>query len=415
MKTCDWLVVGGGLAGSALGYELRRAGFSVLLLEQAEGYPPPNTATNCSYGGIAYWSGTTPLMQQLCREGIELHRTLSAELDGDTEYRELNLLLTIDPDRDPQAVAEAYCKMETVPTLVDKATARELESLLNLDAISGVLVVKHGHVSPEAIVQTYQQAFLRLGGEICHEQVTEFLQSETDSTRYHEVKTAAANRYFAENVVVCAGGLSRSLLRKAGLAVRLYATIAELIELPPGEIQLRSIVMPAELKRFELEAAAAAADSLWDEPNQEIAPAILDAGVVQFRNGRIRIGQISRVFSDPLVPTESLGGEQAMRQAIGRLIPVLKDQPGQWRSCPVAFSCDRLPLVGAIPGQTGIQVFSGFGNPFAILPPLARRFAHHAAGQPDPLLLQVSPDRFQRSMQSSFPKEVSASTQANSA
>ncbi|MBD1849580.1 FAD-binding oxidoreductase [Leptolyngbya sp. ST-U4] len=395
MKTYDWLVVGSGLAGSALGYELARAGYRVLMLEQSATASSPTThnATQCSYGGIAYWSGTTPLMRQLCQEGLELHRTLSAELDGDTEYREVDLLLTIDPDRDPQAVASAYSKMDVVPTLVDSVIACELEPLLNPDAIAAALVVKHGHVSPETIVRAYQQAFLRLGGEICYEQVTGFWQSEADLSRYQGVQTETSH-YVGENVVVCAGGLSRSLFRKAGLAVRLYATIAELIELPPGEVRLQSLVMPAELKRFELEAAAGAVDSLWNEPDQEITPAILDAGIVQFRDGRIRFGQISRVLSNPLTPTEALGGEQAMRSAIGRLMPALKDQPGQWRSCPVAFSCDRLPLVGAVPDRAGIHVFSGFGNPFAILPPLARRFAYHAAGQPDPLLLQLSPARF---------------------
>lgn len=400
MKTYDWIVVGGGLAGSAVAYELVRAGLSVLLLDQtaaasltASGSTPINTATNCSYGGIAYWSGTTPLMRQLCQEGIELHRTLSAELDGDTEYRELNLLLTIDSDRNPEAVTAAYRSMDIVPTLIDTATACELEPLLNPNAIAAALMVKHGHVSPEAIIHAYQQAFLRSGGELVDEQVSGFCLAEANPTQCQGVRTAA-NRYWGDNVVVCAGGLSRSLLHQAGLTVPLYATIAELIDLPPGVLQMRSLVMPAELKRFALEETAAA-DSRWNEPGQEIAPAILDAGVVQFRDGRIRLGQISRVHTDPLTPTQSLGGEAAIRAAIGRLIPALEHQPGQWRSCPVAFSGDRLPLVGAVPEMAGIHLFSGFGNPFAILPPLARRFAQAAAGQPDPLLSQVSPARFE--------------------
>jgi glycine/D-amino acid oxidase-like deaminating enzyme len=66
------------LQGAALAYELRHQGFSVLLLEQnatLEG------ATPYSYGGLAYWSGTSELTRQLCQEGIERHRTLSEELE----------------------------------------------------------------------------------------------------------------------------------------------------------------------------------------------------------------------------------------------------------------------------------------------------------------------------------------------
>lgn len=36
MKTYDWIVVGGGIAGAALAYELVKTGFAVLLLEQYE-------------------------------------------------------------------------------------------------------------------------------------------------------------------------------------------------------------------------------------------------------------------------------------------------------------------------------------------------------------------------------------------
>src|ERR671933_2718596 len=106
MKTYDWIVVGGGITGAALGYELATKGFRVLLLEQDATLQ--QSGTRYSYGGLAYWSGTSELTRQLCQEGIERHRILSEELDTDTQFRELDLLLTIDPDDDPQAVAENY-------------------------------------------------------------------------------------------------------------------------------------------------------------------------------------------------------------------------------------------------------------------------------------------------------------------
>ena len=62
MKTYDWIVIGGGITGAALSYELRKKGLSVLLLEQNA---IANNATRYSYGGLAYWSATTPLTRQL--------------------------------------------------------------------------------------------------------------------------------------------------------------------------------------------------------------------------------------------------------------------------------------------------------------------------------------------------------------
>ena len=102
MKTYDWIVVGGGMTGAALAYELAKTGFVVLLLEQ---HRTPQNATCYSYGGLAYWSGTTPLTRQLFEEAIARHRVLSQELDADTEFRELDLLLTISNVSDPQATA----------------------------------------------------------------------------------------------------------------------------------------------------------------------------------------------------------------------------------------------------------------------------------------------------------------------
>ncbi|RMF62918.1 MAG: FAD-binding oxidoreductase [Cyanobacteria bacterium J069] len=91
---------------------------------------------------------------------------------------------------------------------------------------------------------------------------------------------------------------------------------------------------------------------------------------------------------------DAAASETNLRQAVGRFLPSLKDAPGTWSRCPVAFTGDRLPLVGPVPGAEGIYLFSGFSNPFALMPPLARRYAHHLTGQADPLLAGVSPARF---------------------
>ena len=389
MGMYDWIVVGAGLAGSAIGYELTRVGFTVLLLDQS---PQPQNATRYSYGGIAYWSGTTEPMRVLCQEGITLHRNLSDELESETQFRELDLLLTVDVDRDPTQIASNYAACAIPPQILSPDAAHELEPLLDRSAISGALHLSHGHVSPEAMVQAYQQAFLRLGGTIEFAAVTGLVQ-ETD--RVQGVVTDK-DTYKADRVLIAAGGMSRALLKAAGIAVRLYFTQAEVIETPPVDVQLRSLVMPAELKRFALEAKAGAleTDALWDEPGHEVVPAILDAGAVQFVDGRFRIGQTSRTFTDSQSPPLATS-EEDIRQAVGRILPALSNLPGQLHSCLVSFSGDRLPLIGSLPDYDGLYLFSSFSNPFAILPPLARRFANAAQGKTDELLALFSPDRIQ--------------------
>lgn len=394
MTTYDWMVLGNGIAGAALSYELQKVGFSVLLLDRSA---TPENATRYSYGGIAYWSGTTDLMRQLCQEGIALHRQLSAELEATTEFRELDLMLTVDADRDPNQVSVAYAKVAIPPTVLSAEAAAEQEPLLNQAAISGVLQFPHGHVSPEKTVAAYNQAFLRLGGTFQIGAVTDWLRQ---GNQISGVVTPTAT-YTAKQIAVSVGAMSRSLLKTVGVTVCQYFTHAELIETPPVDVKLRSIVMPAELQRFEMEAKAGTpdVDKLWDEVGHELTPAVLDAGAIQFQDGRIRIGQVSRTLTDPSAEIDPSASEAALRQSVGRLLPDLEALPGRWCRCLVSFSGDRLPLVGQVPDQEGVFLFTAFSNPFAILPPLARRFAEAATRldvevQPSSLLSQLTPARF---------------------
>ncbi len=385
MKTYDWIVIGGGFTGAALAYELRRTGFSVLLLEQNATL---QNATRYSYGGLAYWSGTSDLTRQLCQEGIELHRHLSEELEADTQFRELDLLLTIDRDDDPQAVAGNYSRFAIPPTLLSVEEACELEPLLNGDVIAGALTVRHGHIHPDKMTEGYIQAFRRAGGEIQIAQVVELLRQ---GDRIQGVKTQGST-YHAANTVVCAGGLTRTLLKASGIDVRLYFTHAEMIEIPAVDIQLQTLVMPADTQRFKLEAKASTAevDPLWDEPGHEPVPPILDAGAVQFLDGSLRIGQLSRVLTDPYAQVAPDQSEAAIRTQVGKVLPALEKLPGTWHRCLVAFSSNRLAVVGALENVEGAYVFSGFTTPLVFVPVLAKHFANWATGQDDQIIAQLS-------------------------
>ncbi|HBB32395.1 MAG TPA: FAD-dependent oxidoreductase [Cyanobacteria bacterium UBA8803] len=386
MKTYDWIVVGGGLTGAALGYELVRQGFSVLMVEQDATLA---NATRYSYGGIAYWAGTSELTRLLCQEGIARHCQLSEELDTDTQFRELDLVLTIAADRNPQRVAADYNHFTIPPRLLSVQDACELEPLLNPEAIAGVLTVPHGHIHPEKTIQGYCQAFCRGGGELQIDRVVELLRK---GDRIQGVKTTDRT-FHGANTVVCAGGLSRALLKASGISVRLYFTHAELIATPKVDLTLRTLVMPADTQRFQIEdqASKAELDPLWDEPGHEPVPPILDAGAIQFRDGRLYIGQISRVLTDPNARVDPAASAAAIRTQVGKVLPALEQLPGSWHHCLVAFSNNSVATVGALGGVEGGYVFSGFTSPWVFVPPLAKRFANWVAGQEDKIIPQLSP------------------------
>lgn len=384
MTAYDWIVVGGGITGAALGYELAKKGLRVLLLEKDAN---ASNATRYSYGGLAYWSGTTELTRQLAQEGIEQHRRLAEELEADTEFRELDLLLTIDAEEDPQAVADRYASFAIPPRLLTVAQACEREPLLNPTAIAGVLQLPHGHINAQKTTQAYLQAFERVGGDLKIETVVAL---QRQGNRVDGVNTPNQT-YSAANTVVCAGGLSRSLLKAANIDVRLYFTHAFVLVTPPVDIRLRTLVMPALLKRFTLEEQASRPDlePLWNQANSELASAVLDPGAIQFLDGRFCLGQISQILRNPHA-VDCAASEARIGTGIAKILPLLAHLPATGHHCLVAYANHSRPLVGAIGNITGVHLFSGFTSTLVFAPPLAKRFANWAAGSGDRLMPQLS-------------------------
>ncbi|NEO01012.1 MAG: FAD-binding oxidoreductase, partial [Moorea sp. SIO3I7] len=329
------------------------------------------------------------LTRVLCQEAREIYQSLSEELETDTQFRELDLLLTIDLKDDSEQLAADYARCATPPTWVSVADACALEPLLNRNAIAGAFTVRQGHIHPGKTTQGYLKAFRRCGGEIEIARVVELVSS---SDTIKAVKTVAAT-YHTANTVVCAGGLSRTLLKASGIPVYLYFTHEEMIETPRVDIKLQTIVIPADTKRFQLEQQASnkSVEHLWNKPGHEVIRPILDAGAVQFLDGSLRMGQLSRVLTDPYATIAPDKGEAEIRTQVGKILPALEKLPGTWHHCLVAFSNTGLPVVGSFSGVEGVYIFSGFTNPLVCVPPLAKRFANWVQGQEDEIIAKLSP------------------------
>jgi len=366
MSFYDWIVIGAGITGASLAYELAKQGLTVLLLDKE--LNPPN-ATRYSYGGLAYWSATTPLTTQIFTEGIALHHTLAEELDADTQFREIDLFLTIEAGENPQALLEQYNHFSRQPELLTVTEACQKEPLLNPDAIAGVLVFPHGQINPLTTTQAYQQAFSRLGGDFRIEEVQR-LQIQDNQIRG---VVTNQNTYHSPNTVLCAGGLTTRLLQQSGISYTVKFTHEQILITPVVDICLNHIIMPANFQRLNLE-------------QQQINNSILDLGAVPFRDGHLILGQISAIDPNPEVSLDKRQGEMRIRQGISRLLPRLTDVPGTVYNCLVAFADPNYPVVGPLKNYQGLYLFTGFTATLLFAPILARYFARDAIGEPNPII-----------------------------
>ncbi|WP_373481418.1 NAD(P)/FAD-dependent oxidoreductase [Geminocystis sp.] len=381
MINYDVIVIGGGLTGSALSYELSQKKLKVLLIEKD---PVLNNATIYSYGGISYWGGTSNLTNQLCQEGINIHRNLEEELSANTEFREIDLLFTIDIDQNPQETLEDYKHFFIQPQLLDIDESLALEPLLNKNNITGCLRFSQGHVNPQKTILAYQKSLENNGGNVVQETVISLTQKED---KIIGIKTNNKN-YFTNEVIICAGAFSRQILQDLGLNLPIYFTHAQLFKTPPSDIKLRTLVMPATTKRFEMEKQATSLEieSIWQTSNNFIQNDVLEAGAIQFLDGSFCLGQISQIITNIGAPVPKNTSERRIREAIAKTLPSLANIEGTWHNCQIAFSQGMPFQVGKIKKIEGLSIFSGFTSPFVFVPPLAKHFAHYLTENSDPII-----------------------------
>jgi glycine/D-amino acid oxidase-like deaminating enzyme len=372
MRTFDFIIVGAGITGSALAYELAKLKYEILLLDKD---PHLANATYYSYGGLAYWSGLDRATQEIFQEGIEIHRHLATELGADTEFEEVNLLLTVPHDRDLKSTAKDYQKFSSQPDILTREETVKLEPLIDKEAISGALRINHARVHPHKVNLAYQNALIKLGGTIEFAEVKMLLKDSRDNRRIIGVNTNK-NNYYGKKTIVCAGGLSRSLLASIDPKIPLYFTRAVAIKTIPSRLKLNSIVMPAIQQRFSLEASANNLGSqAWNEAKSKSIASILDAGAVQFQDGSFCLGQISELNTNPHAKIDLKTSEREIRRSIAKILPSLADLTGTCHDCLIAFAENSLPVAAKISGYEGIYSFSGFTSTMIFAPPMARRFA----------------------------------------
>jgi glycine oxidase len=165
-------VVGGGVIGLAVAYELAARSAQVTLIDPhgADG----RGATRASAGMLApYIEGHVPALLQLGVCGLAQYDDFVARVEADSgqrvEYRRAGTLQVAFTDDEAEELARHAARLAELgasTSLLDAQESRRLEPMLSVDIARGLLIPQHGYVAVPSLVAALARALEHRGAKI---------------------------------------------------------------------------------------------------------------------------------------------------------------------------------------------------------------------------------------------------------
>ena len=173
LPSCDVVVIGGGVIGTAAAYYLTRAGMRVVLVERRG---IGQEASGANVGLVTLFSGHSldepepgPLYE-LTRASIEAYKTLGEDLGLDIEYDQSGGVMFAETDERLAVIRRAYEGYRAHGVAVewlDARGVRECEPAFASDRIlGGVFCPLNGHINPLLLCRAFARGARRHGARL---------------------------------------------------------------------------------------------------------------------------------------------------------------------------------------------------------------------------------------------------------
>jgi sarcosine oxidase subunit beta len=342
MTSADYIIVGGGVIGSAIAYNLAKAKASVLVLEKQE----VGAGGSSRNGGGVRQSGRDPRELPVAIFGVrELWPTLSEELDADVEYHNkgnLRLGKTAEHRKVLEKLVSQGQSAGLEQTLIEYGDIKNINPYVSEQVTAASWCTTDGHANPMRTTLAFYRRARQLGVRfISGEEVTSVLLAKGRAVGV-QTKTES---YFAGKVIVAAGYASRAVLATAGLDMPMFNLVDE------------ALVTEALPPMFEQMLGTAAADYYGHQT---------DHGSFVFGG---TIGLEEFISDEPRPATSSITAPYLCR-AILAYFPCLKDVGivRTWAGF-IDKMADGVPVIDEIDEVPGLVAACGFsGHGFGISP-----------------------------------------------
>lgn len=368
IKKTDVVIIGGGINGCSLAYNLAKRGVDVALFEKK--YLTSGATGACGAGIRQQWS--TRENAWLAIESVKIFEKLTGELDEDIEFRQGGYLIMVHDEKEMKQAEKNVDMQRSLGLKVDILELSGINDIVPILDVEGIGIVgatfcpTDGHANPFKTTFAYANAARKHGAK---------LYTHTSVNKIHiENKTVVGvstdKGFVKTNVVVNAAGVdSRFIAEKVGVSLPIEP--------------FRKEIMVTE--RFE---------------------PLFEAMVISFKDGiyfsQQREGQI--VGGIP-IPDEKKGYKtmptfaflQHMARTLTRYAPVLKhiNMLRHWTGF-YDVTPDARPILGETPGIKGFIQCNGFsGHGFMISPMVTKLLSDYIVdGRTSDILENLSLNRF---------------------
>ncbi|NUQ01868.1 MAG: FAD-dependent oxidoreductase, partial [Armatimonadetes bacterium] len=166
MARPDTIVVGGGVVGLAVAYELRQAGQAVLVLEQGH---LGRGSSGVGGGFVSLLSQQSPAMLGLVRESSKRYASVAERLGADIGLRSCGSLLLAPSEAELTILHTAGGELSALglsATVITGDSLRELEPCVAPTVVAALEVDSDLQIDPVRLLHAYRDALVREGGEV---------------------------------------------------------------------------------------------------------------------------------------------------------------------------------------------------------------------------------------------------------
>lgn len=381
----DVIVIGGGIIGTSVAYQLSKRGKKVLIIERDD--LCSGTSGSCD----AYITPHTKkpgFHLQFCMESQKIYDTLEQELGDDLEYwkdrggfqpcaDEVAYELVSSNAKDLQAGGLTVMMMR-----IDEV--RKYEPCLSPELAGALHCPSAGQVNPFRVVFSFARNAVRLGCEIMtHTEVTGIIRQGDEVIGVHTAK----GDFYADTTVNCTGCWGAQIAKMVGLDVPIKPRRGQIIVTEPCAPIIHTTMQSGLYIVIKYHP-----ELITDPRIQRLG---LNYCIEQTGDGTILIG-FTREFAGYDKRTTLEGIEGVIQEAC-KYVPALRGMHFiRTFSGFRPFVDDGVPLIGRVDGVPGFVMAAGHeGDGVALSPITGKVVAEVVTGNPPSFNIDAfSPNRF---------------------